>query len=78
LTGSGPARGTTITAAWTGRRIVPRFDSATHRATVWVDDTEVVAHEGGGPRAAPTPAGLPVTVAQGGDGDQAPTASTPT
>ena len=28
-------------------RVVLRFDSATHRATVWVDDAEVVAHEGG-------------------------------
>ncbi|MER0484701.1 beta-glucuronidase [Streptomyces sp. Edi2] len=32
---------------WEGQRIVLRFDSATHRAVVWVDDTEVVAHEGG-------------------------------
>ena len=28
-------------------RVGLRFDSATHRATVWVDDAEVVAHEGG-------------------------------
>ncbi|MFF6779857.1 beta-glucuronidase [Streptomyces sp. NPDC012510] len=32
---------------WEGQRIVLRFDSATHRAVVWVDDTEVTAHEGG-------------------------------
>jgi beta-glucuronidase len=32
---------------WEGQRIVLRFDSATHRAVVWVDDTEVAAHEGG-------------------------------
>ena len=32
---------------WDGRRIVLHFESATHRATVWVDDTEVVSHEGG-------------------------------
>src|SRR3954454_2695421 len=32
---------------WDGRRIVIRFDAATHRATVWVDGREVVAHEGG-------------------------------
>ena len=28
-------------------RVVLRFDAATHRATVWVDDTQVVEHEGG-------------------------------
>ena len=27
--------------------MVLRFDAATHRATVWVDDTEVMSHEGG-------------------------------
>lgn len=32
---------------WEGQRIVLRFDSATHRAVVWVDDNEVAAHEGG-------------------------------
>ncbi|MFC4060272.1 beta-glucuronidase [Planomonospora corallina] len=32
---------------WEGLRIVLRLDSATHRAMVWVDDTEVAAHEGG-------------------------------
>ena len=36
-----------IPAGWTDRRIVLHFESATHRATVWVDDTEVVSHEGG-------------------------------
>ncbi|PTH83606.1 beta-glucuronidase [Streptomyces sp. A244] len=36
-----------IPARWEGRRIVLRFDAATHRAVVWVDDTEVAAHEGG-------------------------------
>jgi beta-glucuronidase len=36
-----------VPRGWTGQRIVLRFDSATHRATVWVDDTEVVSHEGG-------------------------------
>ncbi len=30
-----------------GRRLVLRFDSATHRAAVWVDDALVVEHEGG-------------------------------
>ena len=35
-------------AAWLdGLRIVLHFESATHRATVWVDETEVVSHEGG-------------------------------
>ncbi|GMA23461.1 beta-glucuronidase [Luteimicrobium album] len=32
---------------WAGERVVLRFGSATHRATVWVDDVEVVRHEGG-------------------------------
>jgi beta-glucuronidase len=30
-----------------GRRTVLRFDAATHRAEVWVDETRVGAHEGG-------------------------------
>src|SRR4029453_928934 len=30
-----------------GRRIVLHFESATHRATVWVNGVEVVSHEGG-------------------------------
>ncbi len=36
-----------VPRGWAGQRTVLRFDSATHRATVWVDDTEVVTHEGG-------------------------------
>lgn len=32
---------------WADRRVVLHFEAATHRATVWVDSTEVVAHEGG-------------------------------
>jgi beta-glucuronidase len=32
---------------WRRRRIVLHFESATHRATVWVNDIEVVSHEGG-------------------------------
>ena len=32
---------------WGEQRIVLRFDSATHRATVWVDGQELVRHEGG-------------------------------
>ncbi|WP_433518826.1 beta-glucuronidase [Nonomuraea sp. CA-143628] len=36
-----------IPVQWTGQRIVLRFDAATHRATAWVNDTEVVTHEGG-------------------------------
>ncbi len=36
-----------VPVGWAGRRIVLRLDSATHRARVWVDDTEVAAHEGG-------------------------------
>lgn len=36
-----------VPAGWAGQRIVLRFDAATHRATVWVNDTEVAEHEGG-------------------------------
>jgi beta-glucuronidase len=32
---------------WSGERIVLRFDSATHRAVVWVNGTQVAEHEGG-------------------------------
>ncbi len=35
-----------VPAGWDGRLLL-RFDAATHRATVWVDDAEVVSHEGG-------------------------------
>nr|MDQ3822233.1 beta-glucuronidase [Actinomycetota bacterium] len=36
-----------IPERWRGERIVLRFDSATHRAVVWVDDTQIAEHEGG-------------------------------
>lgn len=36
-----------IPERWRGERIVLRFDAATHSAVVWVDDTQVVEHEGG-------------------------------
>jgi beta-glucuronidase len=36
-----------VPAGWAGRRIALYFESVTHRATVWVDGTEVVTHEGG-------------------------------
>jgi beta-glucuronidase len=36
-----------VPRGWAGQRVVLRFESATHRATVWVDDAEVVSHEGG-------------------------------
>jgi beta-glucuronidase len=36
-----------VQARWRGERIVLRFDAATHRATVWVGNVEVVSHEGG-------------------------------
>jgi len=36
-----------VPRGWGGQRIVLHLESATHRATVWVDDTEVVSHEGG-------------------------------
>ena len=34
-------------AAGPAQRVVLHFESATHRATVWVDGVEVVPHEGG-------------------------------
>jgi beta-glucuronidase len=36
-----------VPRGWDGQRIVLHFESVTHRATVWVDDVEVVTHEGG-------------------------------
>jgi beta-glucuronidase len=36
-----------VPRGWDGRRVVLYFESATHRATVWVGDREVVSHEGG-------------------------------
>jgi beta-glucuronidase len=36
-----------VPGRWRGERIVLRFDAATHRAVVWVDETQVGEHEGG-------------------------------
>jgi beta-glucuronidase len=36
-----------VPRGWDRSRIVLRFDAATHRATVWVNDHEVAFHEGG-------------------------------
>ena len=36
-----------VPRGWVDQRVVLRVDSATHRATVWVNDTEVASHEGG-------------------------------
>ena len=36
-----------VPRGWTGRRVVLYFESATHRATVWVDEVELGGHEGG-------------------------------
>ncbi|WP_347350747.1 beta-glucuronidase [Intrasporangium sp.] len=36
-----------VPRGWAGQRVVLHFESATHRATVWVDDHEVTSHEGG-------------------------------
>ena len=38
---------TSASRAAGGERIVLRFDAATHRAVVWVDDAQVAEHEGG-------------------------------
>jgi beta-glucuronidase len=36
-----------VPRGWDGQRIILYFESATHRATVWVNGVEVVSHEGG-------------------------------
>jgi beta-glucuronidase len=36
-----------VPRGWAGQRVVLRFDAATHRAVVWVDDKCVAEHEGG-------------------------------
>jgi beta-glucuronidase len=36
-----------VPRGWAGQRVVLHFESATHRATVWVDEAEVMSHEGG-------------------------------
>ncbi|GAB2759832.1 beta-glucuronidase [Terrabacter koreensis] len=36
-----------VPRGWAGQRVVLHFESATHRATVWVDEHEVMSHEGG-------------------------------
>jgi beta-glucuronidase len=36
-----------VPRGWNGQRIALHFESATHRATVWMNDAEVVSHEGG-------------------------------
>ena len=36
-----------VPRGWEGQRVVLRFDAATHRAAVWIDDTLVAEHEGG-------------------------------
>lgn len=36
-----------VPRGWAGQRVVLRFDSATHRAVVWVGETKVAEHEGG-------------------------------
>lgn len=36
-----------VPKGWAGDRVVLRFDAATHRAVVWVDNIQVAQHEGG-------------------------------
>ena len=36
-----------IPRGWAGQRVVLRFDAATHRAEVWLDEAKVLEHEGG-------------------------------
>jgi beta-glucuronidase len=40
-------RSVRVPSGWEGERVVLRLDAATHRATVWVGDTQVAEHEGG-------------------------------
>jgi beta-glucuronidase len=40
-------RSVRVPRGWDGERVVLRLDAATHRATVWVGDTQVAEHEGG-------------------------------
>lgn len=40
-------RSVLVPRSWAGQRIVLRFGSATHRAVVWVNGTQVAEHEGG-------------------------------
>jgi beta-glucuronidase len=40
-------RTVSVPRGWQGQRIVLRFDAATHRCAVYVDETLVVEHEGG-------------------------------
>ncbi|MCO8277083.1 hypothetical protein M1L60_41560 [Actinoplanes sp. TRM 88003] len=40
-------RTVTVPADWTGQRVVLHFGAVHHAATVWVNGTEVVRHEGG-------------------------------
>ncbi|WP_306185303.1 glycoside hydrolase family 2 protein [Streptomyces sp. MK5] len=54
----------TVPADWTGRRVVLYFGAVHHKATVWVNGTEVAHHEGGY-----TPFSADVTDALG-DGEQ--------
>ena len=49
-----------VPRGWDGQRIVLHFESATHRATVWVGSTEVVSHEGGYRPFAADVSGVPV------------------
>ena len=36
-----------VPKGWSGQRVVLRLDAATHRGTVWVNDVEVMSHQGG-------------------------------
>ncbi|MFH5823567.1 beta-glucuronidase [Georgenia sp. AZ-5] len=36
-----------VPRGWADQRVVLRFDAATHHATVWANDTEVMSHSGG-------------------------------
>jgi beta-glucuronidase len=47
-------RAVRVPRGWDGQRIVLRCDAATHRAVVWVGDTQVAEHEGATPRSRPT------------------------
>src|SRR5438445_4371941 len=40
-------RAVLLPRGWDGQRVLLRFDAATHRAVVWVDEEQVAEHEGG-------------------------------
>lgn len=55
-----------VPRGWAGQRVVLRFDAATHRAVVWVEDVQIAEHEGGYTRSRPTSPSTPGPAARSG------------